>query len=234
MTKSVNFNVRLENDPTKAQEVALFDKIVDQFKGSGTYLEMLFTEALREFVVSQIANDFSPSVDEYMDTDGDEVAAAVADARHWQEMYEKELKNHQATVEVMAEVESKAKAQIDGLMSRIDTVEHDHIATVVDLREQLDVSRTASQIWEDDYKRAAEARDRARQELVDLKAQMFDKIMSGSEIVTLKSEDTVRCEYCGTEVVIGEEITFNDGIPFCSERHGELFVGEDKTMADYY
>lgn len=62
MTKKVSFNIRLEADPSKLAEQELFARIVDEFEGTGTYLAMFFTEALLNWVMEQIANDFPPDV----------------------------------------------------------------------------------------------------------------------------------------------------------------------------
>ncbi len=79
MTSKVSMNIRLEDDPTKAQENDLLMKIYDAFKGSGTYLEMLFSPALVEFARLQILNDFSPQVDEYLTASSSEVEALKAE-----------------------------------------------------------------------------------------------------------------------------------------------------------
>lgn len=61
----VSFNVRLEEDPFKAEEIELLRKMCSEFAGSGTYLENLFTPQFCDWAEQQIKNDFTVNVYDY-------------------------------------------------------------------------------------------------------------------------------------------------------------------------
>lgn len=60
--KPVSFNVRLEPDPCKADEIGLIERCAQEFDNSGTYLQSFFTPALAAWVAEQIRNDFPPDL----------------------------------------------------------------------------------------------------------------------------------------------------------------------------
>ena len=48
------------DDPSKAEEMAVMDKLYEIFQGTNTYLSGLFTEEFVAWVQGQIRNDFPP------------------------------------------------------------------------------------------------------------------------------------------------------------------------------
>ena len=48
------------DDPSKAEEMAVMDKLYEIFRGTNTYLSGLFTEEFVAWVQGQIRNDFPP------------------------------------------------------------------------------------------------------------------------------------------------------------------------------
>ncbi len=121
MTKQVNFNVRLEADPTKLQERALVEKLYQAFKGSGTYLEMMFTQNWKNWMQLRITADFGCDLYEQ--------------AESWEkEAHEREM-NFRGSVD---DLES-AKDELKGAREAQDVMETD----IQHLQDELRISRKA-------------------------------------------------------------------------------------------
>jgi len=237
MTKSVSFNVRLESDPTKLDEIKVLHKMFNEFKGSGTYLEMLFSDALTEFVQNQIMNDFSPQVDEYLDTQEQE--DEIRDLRRKVDKWEKLAKYRLNDInELVKEIETMKDHQV----TELDNLRAEKNAHIDRMLDERDAQSKAKEFWAaesavahrnvDDLNRLVSEQVN---EINELKAKMFDMMMANNqvEVVSLADDrEYAHCLHCGAEVLWEDAITFNDGLPFCSERHGEVYCGEKGIALD--
>lgn len=169
MAKKVSFNVRLEADPTKAQEADLLMKMADAFRGTGTYIEMLFSPKLIEFARLQILNDFSPEVDEYLEMD-DVVSEIEAKAKKQIDDARNEFVKVKATADELSILLDKCRERYSnyhdealkerqGWQSACD----DYLGQIADLKEGLENAKITVQ--------------ELRQEVLQLKASYFDALV---------------------------------------------------------
>jgi len=174
MTKSVSFNVRLENDPAKYQEIELMEKMVREFDYSGTYMQMLFTPALLEFFINQVENDFSPSVDEYLDTEDQD--AEIRNLRNEVVKFEKLAKYRLNDVNgLVKEIETMKDHQVTEL-DDLRTEKNAHIDRLIDARSEAVHQLRLAEIKNVEIENELTT---LRLELDRVKSMAFDQIVVG-------------------------------------------------------
>lgn len=175
MTKPVSFNVRLENDPTKQQEIEVLHKMYNAFKGSGTYLETMLSEKLIEFAQNQIMNDFPPDIMEHLDGADVSTNLAKEDVRLLKlrvEVLENDIKVLEDDLQTESIRHEKTKKRNSAKHDEWLTERKDwRVTTGEYLRENADLVDRANEA----ERKAADL----EQELLVLKATAFDKITSG-------------------------------------------------------
>ena len=154
--------LRIEDNPSKAEEVAILKKLADFFscKVKDTYLGSLFTEGFVNWCATQIGNDFpcdlyswAKETVNYQTTQLNEELAT--------------LRSDLKTLTFEAEQKDKKVAELTAALDEADK----HVESLIELREstKTELSNTC-----DELREASEQLQIAEGQVVELKAKLYD------------------------------------------------------------
>ena len=143
------------HDLSKAEEIAIIEKLHMFFKGSDTYLASLFTDNFLGWVSNQIKNDIMPDLWDWGIGGNLPLRKEVEDLKNTNEHLENENKRLNETLDVRAK-----------LMN--------------DLDERIVNQRIQKEELEEIIDGKANVIDELRLEVMDLKAKLYDFISKGN------------------------------------------------------
>lgn len=145
---------------TKAEEIEMLEKIAEQFKGSQTYLEQLFSEKMLAWCRYQIGNDFSCDMAEELRS----CEKTITEMSKKDDEHDIEIETAQKLIlELRKDVEAKLQAWRDA---------QDEIREVKRQRNDAMVNKNwMEQLIQQERELAEEMKEL---ELVYLKAKLFD------------------------------------------------------------
>lgn len=162
----------------KAEEIAILQKLVDNFAGTQSYLASLFTVDLFNWASEQIRCDFPPNIAAHWRADSKELTKANDDlkicVRELEDQIKtlsNELEDHQLAIEAQ-------KAQVIELSKECE----DHRSTIFDLREQRTKSIDKWQGAETGRHLLQRRLDHAYLKIQTLKARLFDYIEAEQDV----------------------------------------------------
>ena len=148
---------------TKAEEIEMLEKIAEQFKGSQTYLEQLFSEKMLTWCRYQIGNDFSCDMAEELRS----CEKTITEMSKKDDEHDIEIETAQKLIlELRKDVEAKLQAWRDA---------QDEIREGKRQRNDAMVNKNwMEQLIQQERELAEEMKKKHELELVYLKAKLFD------------------------------------------------------------
>jgi chromosome segregation ATPase len=168
MSEQISFNVRMSYDPSKAEEIALVNKLYKNFKRTNTYLSGMFSMGLVSWAEERIRNDWSLDViDELVDA---EVRAGNAEGelRVLKADHAKEIERKDAEIE---HITGKMEQRIDELnfhLSEANNAAERHLRKAQELGQELALEK---QVTANSEKLVQSL----KWEITELKAKLYDQ-----------------------------------------------------------
>ena len=152
-----------EATDTKATEIKVLEKLHTNLKGTGTYLESLFTFEFAEWVRYQIANDWLPNIYEELNAERNNHSVTKAEARLDVERLEKEVDD--------------LKEDLNTYRAVVDEQNEKLIAITNEANNWQEAFESAREVQYDIASRLCETEIRYLQqeeEIIRLKAKLYD------------------------------------------------------------
>jgi len=152
MTSRITINT---DDPAKAEEIVVLEKLQKIYSGTDTYLKDFFTDKLVGWVSQQIKNDFPPDLYDWGFGVSQPLKEEIEDLKNTIEFWKKETEGLAANVKIQSE-------RSDALTGTVAQLYEDKS----DLEDIID--------------KKADAIDALEMEVVALKAKLYDLIAKES------------------------------------------------------
>lgn len=121
-TKLNKLGIDLRMDLSKQEEIGIIETLHDAFKGTGNYLEALFSKQLTEWVSAEIKNDYMPAVMSAWAQDENRIVFLENEIRARKDN-EDRLKNHIAICHELDQQNRELQIQLNDTRIRAEKAE---------------------------------------------------------------------------------------------------------------
>jgi len=155
---------------TKAEEIEMLEKIAEQFKGSQTYLEQLFSEKMLAWCRYQIGNDFSCDMAEELRS----CEKTITEMSKKDDEHDIEIETAQKLIETAQKLILELRKDVEAKLQAWRDAQ-DEIREVKRQRNDAMVNKNwMEQLIQQERELAEEMKKKHELELVYLKAKLFD------------------------------------------------------------
>lgn len=152
---------------SKAEEIAILEKLTDSFQGTQSFLADLFTPELMKFFRTEVEKDFVPNIMEHYASD---TAVAIAQATEAHRQFGKEL-DVEIKLRVNAELElGKAREELDRVTKSADF----YAFQTESIRETANEAIDLASARKDEMEAMNEQIEKLQQRVIELKARIYD------------------------------------------------------------